>query len=264
MRHRERAWSAGVALTVAAGLALSGCHVSIYGPRDYSDSEDPGTVIQDETLLAVTQPAGDESFTAGESVRIEWTGSVGAPLVTIELHRHGQHHLTIAAATENDGEHLWGIPADFDAVTEDPDDYQVVVRAEYPDYDPGELFVEARSETFTILPRPGGGLTDVTVSQRLVVITVTDNGSQVDGDTVDIVLNGSTVAAAHVLSGPPGTEIGLTLSQGANVLEIVALNEGSVTPNTAELQISNVVEGAAVQEWRLATGERGTLTITAP
>jgi hypothetical protein len=93
---------------------------------------------------------------------------------------------------------------------------------------------------------------------------MTDNGQEIDGDTVDIVLNGETVGAGHVLIAPPGTDLELTLQAGINLLEVVALNEGSISPNTAELVISHVLEGESIQEWRLVTGESGSLTITAP
>ncbi len=265
MRRIGRLWLLIATIVIAGVMALSGCHLRIYDGGYYTDGDDdaPGSVVEDEALLAVVEPSGGEIFTVGDSLLIRWESSFEASRVTIDLNRYGQHMLSIATTTD-DGEYQWVIPADFDAVTEDPDDYQVVVRAEYPDFNPGELYIEARSEAFTISPPEAGGLTDVTVTQRLITITVTDNGSQIDGDTVDIVLNGETVVASHVLVGPPGTDIPLTLAQGPNVLEIIALNEGAVSPNTAELTISNVVEGEAVQEWRLATGEVGILTITAP
>jgi hypothetical protein len=232
MRQIGRGWLIVATIVVAGVMVLSGCHLRIYDGGYYTDDDTPDPVVEDENLLAVMEPSGGEIFSVGEAILIRWESSLDASRVTIDLNRYGQHLLSIAT-TANDGEHQWVIPADFDAVTEDPDDYRIVVRAEYPAFDPGELYIEARSEAFTIRPPETGGLTDVTVTQRLITITVTDNGSQIDGDTVDIVLNGETVLASHVLVGPPGTEIPLTLAQGANVLEIVALNAGTVTPNTA-------------------------------
>ena len=70
--------------------------------------------------------------------------------------------------------------------------------------------------------------------------------------------------AGHVLAGPLGTAIPAALQAGANVLEIVAVNEGTVGPKTAELEISDVSEGQAVQVWRLTAGQTGALTISAP
>ena len=125
------------------------------------------------------------------------------------------------------------------------------------------IYLSAYEDT-TIAPPASGGLSDVTVSQRIITITMTDNGQEIDGDTVDIILNGAPISAAHVLVGPPGTNLELILRAGSNFLEVVALNEGAVSPNTAELIISHVLEGESIQEWRLATGESGSLTITAP
>jgi archaellum component FlaF (FlaF/FlaG flagellin family) len=251
-----------VVALLGGALALTGCNLRIYGgPYDPYDGIE---TLQDETLLVVTRPGARQSFTPGASVRITWEGSIEADHVTIDLYRHDTYLMPIDSGTENDGEFVWTVPPDFDAVTEDYNRYRIAVRAQHPDHYPGELYVQALSEEFAIEPVPTGGLTDVTVTQRLITITVTDNGSEIDGDTVDIVLNGSSVVAGHVLAAPPGTNFNLTLAAGPNLLEIIALNEGAVTPNTAELAISNVIDGNAVQEWRLATGETGALTITAP
>ncbi len=97
-----------------------------------------------------------------------------------------------------------------------------------------------------------------------IVITVTDNGSLIDGDTVTIILNGEIIAENHILAGIPGNEFELVLNSGENILRITAVDEGDVSPNTALLEITGVVEGIESQEWRLQTGETGTLVIEAP
>ena len=76
--------------------------------------------------------------------------------------------------------------------------------------------------------------------------------------------DGEVVIEGHILAAPPGTSFALSLQKGPNLFEVVAVNEGSISPNTAQLTISNVVVGESVQQWRLLTGETGTLTITAP
>ena len=117
---------------------------------------------------------------------------------------------------------------------------------------------------FAISAVPDPGLSDVAVNRSNITITLIDNGSMVDGDTVSVSLNGTPVAENHVLAGPPGTELMLTLQSGANTLEIYAVNEGEVSPNTAQLDISHVYAGEASQQWRLYTGETGSLVISAP
>lgn len=246
-------------ISVVAALAISGCNIQMLYPSDYETA-----TVEDTTLLAVVAPDGTQVYSPGYVVPILWSGSITSPTVVIDLYRYGQFAMEIAVRAANTGSFDWGIPADFDAVSEVTDHYQIAVRAQHPDHSPGELYIQAFSEPFTIIPPASGGLTDVTVSQRIITITMTDNGQEIDGDTVDIILNGITVSAAHVLVGPPGTNLGLTLRAGMNLLEVVALNEGTISPNTAELIISHVLEGESIQEWRLATGERGSLTITAP
>lgn len=216
----------------------------------------------DTTLLAVVAPDGSVGYSPSDVVPILWSGSINSPTVVIDLYRYSQFAMEIVGRAANTGSFDWMIPVAFDAVSEVTDHYQIAVRAQYPDYTPGDLFVHAFSERFTIVPQASGGWSDVTVSRR--IITMTDNGQEIDGDTVDIVLNGETVGAGHVLAPPPGTVLELVLQAGINLLEAVALNEGSISSNTAELVISHVLEGESIQEWRLATGESGSLTIAAP
>lgn len=246
-------------ISVIGIIAISGCNIRVLYPSDYEN-----TTVEDTTLLAIVAPDGTEEYNPTNIVSIQWSGSITSPTVVIDLYRYGRFSAQIANQAANTGYFDWVIPADFDAVSEVTNHYQIAIRAQLPEHSPGDLFVQAFSEPFTIVPHASGGLSDVTVSQRIVVITMTDNGQEIDGDTVDIVLNGTTVSAAHILVGPPGTDLELTLQAGINLLEVVALNEGTISPNTAELVISHVFEGESIQEWRLATGEIGSLTVTAP
>lgn len=248
-----------VILMVLVGIALSGCDVALLFGSD--DDWDRST---DPTLLAVTSPAIRSTYNLGEKLAVTWIGTLAADSVAIDLH-HGEVWIeTINATAPNTGEYTYVIPADLDTGGGPTNTYRISVRGRHLTHEPGELEVIAYSEYFTIGEPVIGGLTDVTVNQRLIVITVIDNGSEIDGDTVDIVLNGTPVVAGHVLVASPGNNFGLSLQQGDNVLEIVAINEGSVSPNTAQLLISNVVTGHSSQAWRLFTGEIGSLTITAP
>jgi hypothetical protein len=249
-----------LAIVVTVGLlAVAGCDLWVmHGPPDEIET------VADEGLVTVLAPLGGEIYHPGDAVEISWTGSINVSSVVIELYRYGQQDSVIAQRAPNTGSLNWPIPADFDTATEIPDEYQISIRAQYTDHYPGDLYIQAFSEAFTILQPSTGGLTDVAVEQRVIAITVTDNGLEIDDDTIDILLNGEPVVSGHVLTGPPGTDFELVLQEGSNLLEIVAVNEGGVSPNTAELAITNVVEGDSVQEWRLLAGERGSLTITAP
>jgi hypothetical protein len=112
-----------------------------------------------------------------------------------------------------------------------------------------------------------GGLSDVTVDQTNITLTVFDN-TVVDGDTIDLILNGVTLLNDYDLLGPPGIPLPVTLNSGINNLVVFAVDEGGDPPgsnaNTAALQISNVISGNPDQNWQLSTGETATLTISAP
>ena len=109
-----------------------------------------------------------------------------------------------------------------------------------------------------------GGLEDVRVSQRNIDLDLKDNGNVVDGDRIQISLNGEIVIEDHTLTGE-GTIVSLDLKRGSNQVEILALNEGYSSPNTVEVAISHVVEGPSVQvSDGLLTGERAEFTIRAP
>lgn len=111
---------------------------------------------------------------------------------------------------------------------------------------------------------PPGGLQTVTVARRDISIRLYDDGQFIDGDTVSVRLNGASIASNHVLAAPPGNLIRVTLAGGINSLEIYAHNEGDVPPNTARIQISNVVDGPPDQEWSLGLGESERMQLIAP
>ena len=163
-----------------------------------------------------------------------------------------------------DGDYWWSIPTDFPVDAELADEYQIVLSGYHPGVGDGTLLMVATSPAFSILPAATSGLSDVTVATASIVVTLTDNGQLIDGDTVDLILGGALQAAGHVLVGGTGTAFPLSLTSGDNLFEIRAVNEGTAPPNTALLQISDAVSGEASQQWRLATGEVGRVTITAP
>ena len=111
---------------------------------------------------------------------------------------------------------------------------------------------------------PGGGqgqsgLTDITVNSRVITVSVWDHGS-IDGDRVNVYLNGRLISNNLMLKRNR-TNIRLNLSTGSNVVEIKALNEGSQSPNTASMKITNVVQGKSQQKWGLKRGQTGRMRI---
>ena len=110
---------------------------------------------------------------------------------------------------------------------------------------------------------PGGdhGLSDVVVNSRYITITVYDHG-QIDGDQIDLIVNGRYYLNDYVLDGPPGKTVDVVLSSGQNRIVIHADNEGYLEPNTAKIVISNVIKGAPSQEWTLGLGEDASFSVS--
>jgi hypothetical protein len=256
---------AQLGLVTAVALLAGGCNVSYFvGGHTYPTYPRDGTDPIPETgTLAVHTPLIEAVYHPGEIVHIAWSLSESYAEVDAELYRYGRPFLTIATEIANDGSYEWTVPAEIDLNTEVHDEYQVVLTGRADDAK-GLPTTTGLSDRFAIVPPSTGGLSDVTVWSTSVTITLVDNGAQIDGDTVDVLLNGVVVSEGLVLPGDPGADVVLELRSGPNVLEIVAVNEGSVSPNTAQLLISDVTEGESAQEWRLLTAEVGRLTITAP
>lgn len=122
----------------------------------------------------------------------------------------------------------------------------------------GDLVV---SQTATAELKREGGLQDVTVDSRNVRMKIWDHGSE-DGDIVSIHLNGAQVGAGKITKA--GGIINLNLVSGENKLVVKAHNEGSSSPNTAAIQLTNVVKGPASQSYNLKTGREGYFYIVAP
>ena len=83
----------------------------------------------------------------------------------------------------------------------------------------------------------------------------------IDGDKVQIFVNGVLVARSVTLHA--GFQpILVTLQDGFNSIEFVALNMGSSGPNTAELRVlSEKGEQLAKKEWNLLTGAKAELIV---
>ena len=113
-----------------------------------------------------------------------------------------------------------------------------------------------------------GGLSDVTVSQRNITLRMWDHG-RIDGDQIDLIVNGTYLLTNHVLVAPPGTTVNATLNSGNNTIIVHADNVGTwggfpCPPNTASLEISHVTSGDPTQEWSVGLNENASLVISAP
>lgn len=83
----------------------------------------------------------------------------------------------------------------------------------------------------------------------------------VDGDKVQIFVNGELVARSVTLHAGFQPVL-VTLQDGFNSIEFVALNQGSSGPNTAELRVlSEKGEQLAKKEWNLLTGAKAQLIV---
>ena len=103
-------------------------------------------------------------------------------------------------------------------------------------------------------------LGNVVTQGRFVEVYCRDH-QYIDGDKVQIFVNGEMVAASvnlHAGFQP----ILVTLQNGFNSIQFVALNQGSSGPNTAELRVlSEKGEQLAVKEWNLLTGAKAELIV---
>ncbi len=108
--------------------------------------------------------------------------------------------------------------------------------------------------------RKDQSLGNVVTKGRFVEVYCRDH-QYIDGDKVKIIVNGQVVAASvnlHAGFQP----ILVTLQDGFNSIQFVALNQGSSGPNTAELRVlSEKGEQIAIKEWNLLTGAMAELIV---
>lgn len=76
----------------------------------------------------------------------------------------------------------------------------------------------------------------IEVQSKYITVRLWDD-SQEDGDIIDLRINGD-VALSNVLVQKKSYEVILPLLEKENVLELFAVNEGSVPPNTAAISIA--------------------------
>jgi hypothetical protein len=111
---------------------------------------------------------------------------------------------------------------------------------------------------------PNGGLTNVSVSQSSTELILYDFGSAIDGDRIQLSVNGDIVLEDHALTEKEYV-VQLDLEHGANKVVVTALNEGSTSPNTVAISIANVSAGQSDQISNgLETNQKESFIITAP
>lgn len=109
-----------------------------------------------------------------------------------------------------------------------------------------------------------GGFTDIGISGLDLSYLLRDHATQ-DGDIVRIRISqfGKVIYEGQVNLTNAGEIFNLMVGRGVASLEIYAVNEGSLTPNTAQITVDKVVRGQATQTYSLQTGETATLRIEA-
>jgi hypothetical protein len=226
-------------------------------------SEDP--VAPPGTHYAITLDWAGRSSGAklapGMDMTFAWAPAPSGSLVRLEVFRNNAlYETTLLNYAADTGAYTWTVPSDIEL--HDADYFQAKLTI-VDGAIQTTILAERYSPPFQIV-RLGNnsGLTDVTVNALHISITLIDDGSLVDGDRVDVFLNGAKVIDNHTLVGGAGTVFSLDLIPGSNELRVTALNEGTSSPNTAQLRLSDVTVGAAVQSWRLLEGESGSLVIS--
>ena len=106
------------------------------------------------------------------------------------------------------------------------------------------------------------GLSDIGISGTELAYILRDFGVQ-DGDLIEISLEqfGRTIFTTELSLLNQGTSFEHLLRSGVARLVIRALNEGAISPNTAEIDLRNVVKGNARQSYSLLTGQQAVLRI---
>ena len=105
-------------------------------------------------------------------------------------------------------------------------------------------------------------LKDVTVDRHEDTITFWDHGSE-DGDIININLNGQ-VLKKNLRLTKKKQFFKVQLSSGSNRFEVVAVNEGTSSPNTATVEISNVKQVQPTQIYERKTGQKASMNLNAP
>ncbi len=109
----------------------------------------------------------------------------------------------------------------------------------------------------------GSSLQNVAVGSTTISLTLRDP-QFVDGDIINVDVNGVRVIDRYTTQGRHVT-FPITLNSGSNTIAVNAQSEGVTSPMVAEVTLSNVTSGPAVQITRgLTKGVTESFTVTAP
>ena len=103
-------------------------------------------------------------------------------------------------------------------------------------------------------------LGDIKTSSKFIRIVCRDHEYE-DGDRIKLLLNNSVIHPNITLRNS-GYTIDIKLKDGLNTIEFFALNEGTASPNTAELKVfdeNSVIIGSG--QWLLTTGYKARLIV---
>jgi len=103
-------------------------------------------------------------------------------------------------------------------------------------------------------------LGDIKTKSKFIRIVCRDHEYE-DGDRIKLVLNNATIHPNIILRNSSYI-IDIKLKEGLNTIEFYALNEGTSSPNTAELKVLNendIIIGSG--QWLLTTGYKARLIV---
>lgn len=106
------------------------------------------------------------------------------------------------------------------------------------------------------------GLSDIGISGTTLSYFLSDFGIE-DGDIVDVEVTQftRTVFSQRVNLTNAGQRFDIGLNPGVATVNIEAVNEGALSPNTAAINIFNISQGDDNQDYSLRTGERAVLRV---
>ena len=103
-------------------------------------------------------------------------------------------------------------------------------------------------------------LGEISTAGELINIVLRDH-EYPDGDIIEVLVNDKIVLPAILLS-EKAVGFKLDLKAGFNVIDFVALNQGSSGPNTAEVRVYDDIGNlVGNNRWNLATGVKATYIV---
>lgn len=103
-------------------------------------------------------------------------------------------------------------------------------------------------------------LGDIATKSKFIRLVCRDHEYE-DGDRIKLILN-KAVIHPNIILRNSGYVIDIDLEEGLNTVEFYALNEGSSSPNTAELKVideNGIIIGSG--QWLLTTGYKARLIV---